>query len=120
MNVIVVALVTISAASCSDSVGYISAPLAEQLFLTQDFRLITNLRKNIRNVLLPFADKLLLRKHALIETIFDQLKNVCQSEHSRHRSPINFCVHLLAGLAAYCHQPKKPSLHLVLRPLIAT
>jgi hypothetical protein len=99
--------------------GYISAPLAEQLFREQGLRLITSLRKNMRNVLLPFADKLLLRKRALIETIFDQLKNVCQIEHSRHRSPINFCVHLLAGLAAYCHQPKKPSLHLDLHPLIA-
>jgi hypothetical protein len=54
-----------------------------------------------------------------IETIVDQLKNICQLEHSRHRSPINFVVHLLAGLIAYCHQPKKPSLRLDLRPLIA-
>jgi Transposase DDE domain len=99
--------------------GYISAPLAEQLFLAQGLRLITNLRKNMRNALMPFADKLLLRKRALIETIIDQLKNVSQIEHSRHRSPINFLVHLLAGLVAYSHQPKKPSLRLDLRPLIA-
>jgi hypothetical protein len=99
--------------------GYISPPLAEQLFLQQGLRLITKLRKNMRNILLPLADHLLLRKRALIETIFDQLKNVCQIEHSRHRSPINFCVHLLAGLAAYCHQPKKPSLGLDLHRRIA-
>ena len=99
--------------------GYISAPLAEQLFLEQGLRLITKLRKNMRNILMPLADHLLLRKRALIETIFDQLKNVCQIEHSRHRSPYNFCVHLLAGLIAYCHQPKKPSLGLDLRPLLA-
>ena len=80
--------------------GDISAPLAEQLFLEQGLRLITKLRKNMRNILLPFTDKLLLRKRALIETIIDQLKNVCQIEHSRHRSPLNFLVHLLAGLAA--------------------
>jgi len=73
----------------------------------------------MRNWLLPLTDHLLLRKRALIETIIDQLKNVCQIEHSRHRSPINFCVHLLVGLAAYCHQPKKPSLHLDLHLLIA-
>jgi hypothetical protein len=97
-----------------------SQPLAERLFLEQGLRLITKLRKNMRNILLPFADKLLLlRKRALIETILDQLKNVCQIEHSRHRSPLNFLVHLLAGLIAYCHQPKKPSLPLDLRPLIA-
>jgi hypothetical protein len=99
--------------------GYLSAPLAERRFLEQGLRLITKRRTNRRTRLLPLADRLLLRKRALIETLFDQLKKVCQIEHSRHRSPINFCVHLLAGLAAYCHQPKKPSLHLDLRPLIA-
>jgi hypothetical protein len=99
--------------------GYISAPLAERLLVTHGLRLITKLRKNMRNQLIEFSDRLLLRKRALIETIIDQLKNVCQIEHSRHRSPINFCVHLLAGLAAYCHQPKKPSLGLDLHRRIA-
>ena len=70
----------------------------------------------MRNVLMDPSDKLLLRKRALIETINDQLKNVCQIEHTRHRSPLNFLVHLLAGLIAYCHQPKKPSLRLDHRP----
>ena len=54
----------------------------------------------------------MLRKRALIETIFDQLKNISQIEHSRHRSVVNFGVNLLAGLIAYTHQEKKPSLHL--------
>jgi transposase len=99
--------------------GYISAPLAERLFLGQGLRLITKLRKNMRQQLLELSDRLLLRKRALIETIIDQLKNICQIEHSRHRSPINFLVHLLAWLVAYCHQPKKPSLGLDLHPLIA-
>ena len=92
--------------------GYLSQPLAEQLLVTQGLRLITKLRKNMRNQLITLSDKLLLRKRAIIETINDQLKNVCQIEHSRHRSPINFLVHLIAGLIAYCQQPKKPSLHL--------
>jgi len=90
--------------------GYLSQPLFEQLLVTQGVQLITKLRKNMRNVLMSLSDKLLLRKRALIETINDQLKNVCQIEHTRHRSPVNFLVHLLAGLTAYCHQPKKPSL----------
>jgi hypothetical protein len=47
----------------------------------------------------------------MIESIYDLLKNECQIEHSRQRSPINFLVHLMAGLIAYCHLPKKPSLH---------
>jgi hypothetical protein len=98
--------------------GYLSAPLAEQLFCGQGLRLITKLRKNMRQQLLELSDRLLLRMRALIETIIDQLKNVCQIEHSRHRSPFNFLVHLLAGLAAYCHQPKKPSLGLDLHPAL--
>lgn len=90
--------------------GSISQALAEHLLLTQGLQLITKLRKNMRNVLMPLADKLLLRKRAIIERINDQLKNICQIEHTRHRSPLNFLVHLFAGLTAYCHQPKKPSL----------
>ncbi len=91
--------------------GYISQALAEQLLVTQGLLLITKLRKNMRARLLNAADKLLLRKRAIIESVNDQLKNICQIEHTRHRSPFNFLVHLLAGLTAYCHQPKKPSLH---------
>jgi hypothetical protein len=41
--------------------------------------------------------------------INDHLKNICQVEHSRHRSPANFLVNRLGGLIAYCHLPRKPS-----------
>jgi hypothetical protein len=92
--------------------GYISQPLAEQLLVEQGVSLITKLRKNMHNRLLDLSDKLLLRKRAIIETIYDQLKNICQIEHTRHRSPVNFLVNLVAGLIAYCHQPKKPALDL--------
>ena len=92
--------------------GYISQALAEHLFMTQGLLLITKLRKNMRERVLAATDRLLLRKRAIIESVNDQLKNICQIEHTRHRSPYNFLVHLLAGLIAYCHQPKKPSLHL--------
>ena len=98
--------------------GYISQTLAEQLFVTHGVHLITQLRKNMRQVILATADQLLLRKRAIIESIVDQLKNICQIEHSRHRSPYAFVVHLVAGLIAYCHQPKKPSLHLGLHALL--
>lgn len=99
--------------------GYISQALAEQLFVEQGVQLITRLKKNMHNRLMNLSDKLLLRKRAIIETINDQLKNICQIEHSRHRSPVNFLVHLLAGLTAYCRQPKKPSLDLGLPALAA-
>lgn len=91
--------------------GYISQKLFEAL-LEQNLQLITTLRKTMRNKLIPLADKLLLRKRALIETIHDQLKNISQIEHTRHRSGVNAMVNLLAGLVAYTHQPKKPSLGL--------
>ena len=87
--------------------GYLSKALGKQLRELFDLQLITKLRANMKNQLMPIADKLLLRKRAIIETIIDQLKNISQIEHTRHRSPINFMVNLLGGLIAYCHQPKK-------------
>ena len=66
----------------------------------------------MRAQVLQATDKLLLRKRALIESVNDQLKNVCQIEHTHHRSPYNFLSHLFAGPIAYCHQPKEPPLHL--------
>jgi hypothetical protein len=86
--------------------------------VTHGLRLITKRRQNMRQQLLECSDRLLLRKRALIETIVDQLKHIAQIDHSRHRSPINFVVHLLAGLIAYCRQPKKPSLDLAAHPLL--
>jgi hypothetical protein len=91
--------------------GSISVPLTQLLF-EQGLQLITRLRKNMKNQLMHLSDKLLLRKRAIIESIIDQLKNISQIEHSRHRSPANFVVHLIAGLIAYSHQDKKPGLHL--------
>jgi len=91
--------------------GYISKDLFTELF-EEHIQLITGLRKNMKNRLMPLADKLLLRKRSIIETINDQLKNISQIEHSRHRSFTNFLVNLVSGLIAYCFQPKKPSLHI--------
>jgi hypothetical protein len=92
--------------------GYISQALVEQLIVDHRVHLVTRLRKKMRNRLMEVSDKLLLRKRAIIESINDQLKNICQVEHSRHRSPANFLINLLSGLIAYCHLPKKPSLNL--------
>jgi hypothetical protein len=89
--------------------GYISQALFESLF-EQGLELITKRRKNMKNALMPLLDKILLRKRPLIETVNDQLKNICQIEHSRHRSPFNFLVNLVSGLIAYTYHPNKPSL----------
>ncbi len=98
--------------------GYISQKLFEELLLTFNVELVTGIRSNMQNALMPVMDKLLLRKRAIIETIIDQLKNISQIEHSRHRSPINFLVNLICGLIAYSHQPKKPSLGLGTLPAL--
>lgn len=98
--------------------GYISTPLSQLLF-EQGLQLITRLRTKMKNRLMHLSDKLLLRKRAIIESIIDQLKNISQIEHSRHRNPSNFVVHLIAGLIAYSHQDKKPGLHLDEHALLA-
>jgi hypothetical protein len=98
--------------------GYISQVLFEQLY-ARGLQLITKSRKNMKNRLTRMIDKVLLRKRALIETVNDQLKNICQIEHSRHRSVFNFLVNLLAGLVAYTYQAKKPALDLEFKGLPA-
>lgn len=92
--------------------GYISAPLAKSLLESFGVQLITKFKSNMKNRLMSLSDRFLLRKRAIVETVIDQLKNISQIEHSRHRSPVNFMVNLLAGLIAYSHQPKKPSLNI--------
>jgi len=66
----------------------------------------------MKNALMLLSDKILLRKRALIESVLDELKNICQIEHTRHRSQEGFIINLLSGLIAYSYLPKKPSLNL--------
>jgi hypothetical protein len=98
--------------------GYISKTLRDELLRTFNVQLVTGIRSNMKNALMPLMDKILLRKRAIIETIIDQLKNISQIEHSRHRSPVNFLANLICGLIAYCRQPKKPSLGLGTLPAL--
>ena len=91
--------------------GYISQPLVELLRQTIGVQMITKLKSNSKNRLpMTLMDRILLRRRAIIESVIDQLKNISQIEHSRHRSVVNFMVNLMCGLIAYAHQPKKPSL----------
>ncbi len=89
--------------------GYISQELFDELFV-RGLQLITKIKKNMKNKLMPMIDKILLRKRSIIETINDQLKNISQIEHTRHRSLAGFMVNLLGGLIAYTYREKKPSL----------
>lgn len=91
--------------------GYISSEVTAKL-LEKGVELFTTLRSNMKQKLLAVTDRILLRKRVLIETVNDQLKNISQVEHSRHRSPANFLVNVLGGLAAYVLRPCKPHLNL--------
>lgn len=89
--------------------GYISKKIADILFV-DGVHLITQLKNNMKNSLMTLSDKILLRKRSVIETVNDELKNMCQIEHSRHRSIGNFITNLISGLIAYSFFPKKPSI----------
>jgi hypothetical protein len=95
--------------------GYIGQKLFEQLFI-DGIQLITGLKRNMKNCLMSINDKILLRKRSVIETINDELKNICQVEHSRHRSFGNFLTNLISGLLAYSFLPKKPSIKYEVEP----
>lgn len=98
--------------------GYVSQSLFEQLY-QQGLELIAKRRKNMTNRLMSLMDKILLRKRAVIESVNDQLKNICQVEHSRHRSIFNFLANLIGGLIAYSYHPTKPALDLTPKELEA-
>ena len=91
--------------------GYVSQPLFETLY-DEGVQLVTRLKTRMKNRLLPLMDKIMLRKRAIIESVVDQLKNISQIEHSRHRSVANCFVNLLGGLIAYTWREKMPSLNI--------
>ena len=93
--------------------GYLSARLFNALW-NNNIQMITKLKRNMKNMLMPLIDKMLLRKRALIESINDQLKNISQLEHTRHRSPTNAMVNWISALVAYSYQDKKPSINFTL------
>ena len=88
--------------------GYISQKLFEKL-LKKDITLVTRAKKNMKNKLMDLYNRLMLRKRAVIESVNDFLKNICDIKHSRHRSVTNFLVNLFSALTAYSFLPKKPS-----------
>ena len=91
--------------------GYISQSLFDMLFV-DGLHLVTKIKKNMKNSLMNLYDKIILRKRAVIETVNDELKNVCCIEHTRHRSIDNFAVNLFAALIAYNLMPKKPQMNI--------
>jgi transposase len=91
--------------------GYIAQRLTAFLKnLGIDF--VTQVKRNMKPVTLTPFDEAMLRQRSLVETVIDELKNLCQIEHTRHRSPIHFSVNWLAGFIAYYRMPNKPRLSL--------
>lgn len=91
--------------------GYISSQLFHALF-ARGLKLITKVRKNMKNKLMSYWEKKLLRKRGVIESVNNELKNTAHIQHTRHRSPWNFCVNLISGLISYTFHQRKPSINL--------
>ena len=89
--------------------GYIDQKLAEYLW-NDGVELIYKRRKNMKSMNLSDTDKILLRKRALIETVNDELKNICSIQHTRHRSLQGFLNNAIPALIAYQSFDKKPSI----------
>jgi hypothetical protein len=89
--------------------GYISSSLSE-ILLGRGLQLITKIKKNMKNFFIKIEDKFLLRKRSLIETVNEQLKNICQIEHSRYRAPYSLLLNVFSGIIAYQFKKKKPSI----------
>ncbi len=90
--------------------GYIlNAEKFENLF-NRGVQFVSKIRNNMKNRLMDLNDKFMLKRRSIIETVIDQLKNICHIEHTRHRSPINFFNNFLSAITAYCFKTEKPRL----------
>ena len=72
--------------------------------------IFTKARNNMKEKIITPIQKSILKKRGLIETVIGQLKNICQIEHSRHRSPTNAFANMIAGLIAYQFKKRKPNI----------
>ncbi len=81
--------------------GYISPKLFDILF-DDGIQLVHGIKTNMKNRLISFYDKMMLKKRFIIETINDLFKNKAKLVYSRHRSITNFLVNLVTVLGTYC------------------
>lgn len=89
--------------------GYVKKELFQELF-DRGLKLVTKVKKGMKNTLMLLNEKILLRKRSIIETVFGYLKDRLGIEHTRHRSPVNFLVHIFSTLIFYSMKSKKPSI----------
>jgi len=99
--------------------GYISSELTEKL-KNRGITLITKLRENMKKIKLSDFDSIMLRKRAIIESLFDKLKNQHYLEHTRHRSKTNFLINIFAAISAYHFNYRKPSFNLQFQQAVST
>lgn len=95
--------------------GYISKKLFKSLW-QRGLHLITGIRTNMKNYLMPWLEKMMLRQRFIVETVFDCLKSQMGLVHTRHRSPMNAMVHILSCLAAYQLKKQKPKISPIAYP----
>ncbi|HSY76401.1 MAG TPA: IS982 family transposase [Bacteroidia bacterium] len=89
--------------------GFLSAKAFEVLY-DNGLKLITGIRSNMKNKLMDNTEKLLHKKRGVIESVNDILMTICDIDHTRHRSPLNFLVNLFAGVTAYTFLDKLPAI----------
>jgi hypothetical protein len=91
------------------------AYISKKLFLSlykRGLKLVTSVKKGMTGFLMTAHEKLMLRKRSLVETVFDYLKNKFQLEHTRHRSPYNYLIHIMSTIIQYQLKSSKPSIAL--------
>lgn len=92
--------------TCVGDKGYITKLF--DFFYENGLHLITKPKKNMKQTPVDLKFNALVNKRAVVESVFDILSSVCDIEHSRHRKPVNACVHILSALIAYQYFDQKP------------
>ena len=96
--------------------GYLSKKIFENLW-GWGIKVVTKIRKNMKNKLVLLEEKILLKKRGLVESVGNILKNILSMQHTRHRSPTNFIAHVFSGLISYAFREKKPTIELPIKLL---
>jgi hypothetical protein len=89
--------------------GFISKELTEKC-MEQGIKIVTKIKRNMKNKLIEIEDKMMLSKRGIIESVFNILELICNIEHTRHRSVWNFMSHICSGIVAYSFIDKKPTI----------
>jgi len=89
--------------------GYLGKSLFKKLW-EKGIKMITKIRKNMKNKPMEMLDKMLLRKRGTIESVINVLKKFFSVGHTRHRNPIGLVNNICSGLIAYAFKAGKPSI----------